>query len=128
MLPGGHPHADRPNWQPAQTILEYVANCREGLEVYTDKRAAELLGWSRAKLWRVRSASRLPEPLFEALIAQRQMPSWRELAGIADTLFDGKPAHETETCPCCGHVLRKRRRFTEASARIVDDYLSGGAA
>ena len=32
-----------PNWQPAATINDYYRNCREGLEEYSERRAAELL-------------------------------------------------------------------------------------
>jgi integrase len=39
--PGSHPHSDRPNWQPATTIDDYLRNCREGLEEYPDRRAAK---------------------------------------------------------------------------------------
>ena len=30
--PGSHPHSDRPNWRPAETVEEYLNNVREGLE------------------------------------------------------------------------------------------------
>ena len=40
--PGSNPHADRPNWRPPETIGEYVSNCQENLEVYTDRRFAKL--------------------------------------------------------------------------------------
>jgi hypothetical protein len=44
---GSNPHSDRPNWQPADNIDDYLRNCTEGLETYTDSRAAKLLGWTR---------------------------------------------------------------------------------
>ena len=28
--PGSHPHSDRPNWQPAETIADYARNIRVG--------------------------------------------------------------------------------------------------
>ena len=46
--PGSHPHSDRPNWRQAETLDEYLANCREGLEQYSDRRAAKLMGVSRS--------------------------------------------------------------------------------
>ena len=121
--PGNHPHADRPNWQPADDISTYLESCREGLEEYSDKRACELLGWSRSKLWRVRKAGQLPEELFERLIAQNKMPSWSELAAIAGALFEGESPVECENCPHCGGVLRTRKRVSEKSAQIVDTWI-----
>jgi hypothetical protein len=64
--PGGHPHSDQPNWRPADTIVDYLANCREGLEEYSDRKAAKLWGISRAELWRWKLIGELPEDLFEA--------------------------------------------------------------
>jgi hypothetical protein len=40
---GSHPHSDRPNWRPAETYDEYVSNCQEGLEEWSERRAAKLL-------------------------------------------------------------------------------------
>lgn len=111
------------NWQPADNIKDYLRNCREGLEDYSDERAVRLLGWSRMKLWRVRKARQLPDELFELLIGQDKIPSWRELAAIAGTLYQGDPACDTERCPHCGEVLRRRRRFSQAAARIVSGWL-----
>jgi hypothetical protein len=50
---GSHPHA-RPNWRPAETIDEYMSNCREGLEDFSDRRAAKLLGMTRIQLYRAK--------------------------------------------------------------------------
>ena len=40
--PGSHPHSDRPNWQPAETANDYLRNCQDGLEAYTDRRMAKI--------------------------------------------------------------------------------------
>jgi hypothetical protein len=40
--PGGHPHSDRLNWQPATTADEYLPNCRE-LMAQLPKELFELL-------------------------------------------------------------------------------------
>lgn len=69
MPPGSHPHADRPNWAPAQTEHDYLQNCREGLEEY--RRMAKLLGVSRASLWRNKMMSRIPEELSDRLVAMK---------------------------------------------------------
>jgi hypothetical protein len=68
--PGSHPHSGR-NWQPATTIDEYLQNCREGLEEYSDRRTAKLMGWSRMYLYRVLLMAELPDELFEHLLAAR---------------------------------------------------------
>ena len=68
--PGSHPHSDRPNWEPAETANDYLRNCREGLEAYSDRRMAKLLGWSRAHLWRAKLMAEIPEDLFERLPAR----------------------------------------------------------
>ena len=51
---GSHPHADQRNWQPADNIDDYLRNCREGLETYSDRRVAKLWGVSRAWIWRAK--------------------------------------------------------------------------
>ena len=41
--PGSHSHSDRPNWQPAGTAHDYLRNCDDGLEVYSERRMPKLL-------------------------------------------------------------------------------------
>jgi hypothetical protein len=53
------------NWSPAETFGDYVRNCREGLEPWSERRAAKLLGISRAELWRWKLTAELPEDLFD---------------------------------------------------------------
>src|SRR5262245_39220514 len=88
--PGSNPHADRPNWQPADSITDYLWNCREGLENFSERRVCQLLGWSRAKLWRVRQIAKIPEGLFEHLFDEfregRFRLSEKKLAAIGQAL------------------------------------------
>jgi hypothetical protein len=122
--PGSHPHADRPNWRPAETIDEYLSNCREGLEEYSDRRTAKLFGISRAELWRWKLMAKIPEDLLERLLTVRPMPSTKSLALIAQTLLDGKLDPDVECCPHCGGVLRFRRRVSAEAARVVARWLA----
>jgi hypothetical protein len=48
----GEPLQHGRNWSPATTFEEYVRNVREGLEAYSDRRAARLLGWPRIAIYR----------------------------------------------------------------------------
>lgn len=88
--PGSHPHSDRPNWQPADTIGDYLTNCREGLENFSERRAAKLFGVSRAELWRWRLMAEIPEDLFERLLKACKKPSTKALAAIGQALRSGK--------------------------------------
>ena len=123
--PGSHPHSDRPNWQPAESIVNYLQNCREGLETYSERRAAKLLGWSRVKLWRVQQAQKLPDDLFDRLLkaVPGKLPSWRELASIAQALYGEGKRTEIEQCPCCGHVLRVRAKWRASLTGVVDTWI-----
>jgi hypothetical protein len=120
---GGHPHSDRRNWSTATTPAEYLANCREGLEAYSERRFAKLLGWPRIMLWRSRMLASIPEALFELLLKAR-IPE-RELAKIGQLISEGKLKHETEYCPHCGEALRARIGISETAIGIVTKYLAG---
>jgi hypothetical protein len=67
--PGSHPHADRPNRRLAEAPDEYLRNCDEGLEEYSERRAAKLWGVPRIELQRWKLMADLPEELFERLLA-----------------------------------------------------------
>ncbi len=41
--PGSHSHSHRPNWQPAETVEQYLRNCQEGLETYSEQRLANVV-------------------------------------------------------------------------------------
>src|SRR6266581_1984092 len=124
--PGSHPHSDRPNWRPAETIEDYIRNCRESLEQYSDRRMAKLLGIPRVQLWRWQLMAELPEGLldrlFEAARKRKRPTSTKELAHIALALRRGLDAFfqsEAECCPHCGEVLRVRRPFGAEMAWAV---------
>ncbi len=92
--PGSHPHADQPNWKPADTAEDYFVNCREGLEEYSERRLAKLFGVSRIELWRWKMMAGLPDDLF-------------------DTLFEGgrRPIHKVAgRCRCGTSKWRPRGR------------------
>jgi hypothetical protein len=122
---GGSPGSQWRNWSPATNIDDYLRNCREGLETYSDRHAAGLLGWSRAMVWRAKLVNDLPRDLFEALISEerRSVPSVRELAKISLAL-QGRSAAEIDRCPHCGAALRVRSVCIAESAAIVDRWLA----
>lgn len=120
--PGSHPHADQPNWQPATTFENYLRNCREGLETYSERRVSKLLGMPRVALWRAKMTASIPSELFEQLIEQPDPPGQRELANIGRLLSEGSFAREIETCPHCGGVTRERAGISLASLTILKDW------
>lgn len=124
--PGNHPHADQPNWRPASTIEEYVRNCQEGLEAYSDRHTAKLLDISRAELWRWELMAELPEALFEALLKAGRKPSSKALASVASALKGNGREADAELCPHCGGVLRMRLRVSAEYRNIVDGWLANG--
>lgn len=122
--PGSHPHADRPNWKLADNIGDYFANCREGIEEYSDRRAAKILGVPRIELWRWKMMAQLPKDLFERLLKDgRGEISTKALAGVAYLLAGADSAAESERCWCCGAVQRVRHHVNPALAKIVADWL-----
>jgi len=120
---GSHPHADQPNWRPATDIAGYLQNCTEGLEVYSGRKAAKLLGWSRIMHYRVMQAQLIPDDLFELLVTMRpRIPSWKEMAAIGG-LFEGKTApHEKVCCPHCGGLLRLRPGISAPVLKVVEGW------
>ncbi len=126
--PGSHPHADQPNWRPAATLDDYLHNCREGLEQYSDRRVAKLLGVSRIELWRWQLMARLPKDLFERLLALgRENPKARlgtkGFAQVALALLGHAKPFDVETCPHCGGVLRIRRWINAEVWQVVENWL-----
>jgi hypothetical protein len=126
--PGSHSHSDRLNWCPAETVEQYVQNCRDGLERHSDRRLAKLLGISRAALWRWKLMASLPDDLFEHLLkTSARTPSAKSLANVALALR-GKNQAENECCPHCGGVLRVRERLTAGYAKAVGKWIGKGGA
>jgi hypothetical protein len=127
--PGSHPHSDRPNWRRAETIDEYLTNCREGLEEYSERGMAKLLGMSRIQLWRAKQMVNIPEPLLDRLLAEtrrsrRRGISTKALAGVGEWLAGADAVAEIPTCPHCGEPLRVRPRIPRNLARIVDAWMA----
>jgi hypothetical protein len=116
--PGSNPHADQPNWRPATDVAGYLANCREGLEIYSDNRTAKLMGWSRAHVWRARLLAAIPDDIFEELVALPKI-STSQLAAAGRVFLGSATPDETERCPHCHGVLRVRSRVPSAVAAIV---------
>jgi hypothetical protein len=125
--PGSHPHADRPNWRPAETPDDYLRNCREGLETYSERRMAKLLGMTRIGLWRAKIASELPQELFKHILQERRRLgfgiSMKSLAQIALALRKANNLAEVERCPHCGEVLRLRPLVGSKLADVVNQWL-----
>jgi hypothetical protein len=117
------PRGAIPNWQPAETIDDYIRNCNEGLEKYSQRRACELLGWSRMQLHRARLIGSLPEALFEKLLDHGVLSS-KALANVAEALRTGKLIDEIERCPHCGGVLRVRERVGEKARAAIREWLA----
>lgn len=125
---GSHPHSDRPNWEPAETIGDYLRNCEEGLEAFSQRRAAKLLGWSRVKLWRMMWIAELPNDLFDRLMSMEgRKPSERELAEVARGLFGRGGNVEIDRCPHCGEIVRVRPQWRMQTAEVVNDWLRENA-
>ena len=121
--PGSHPHVDRPNWRPAETADEYLANVNEGLEEWSERRFAKLFGWSRGQIWRAKQMAAIPEELFERLLASDIDVSTKSLAAVGQALKGGCQSPGVERCPHCSWVLRVRGRWTEATQKIVNEWL-----
>jgi hypothetical protein len=133
--PGSHPHADRPNWRKSETADDYLSNCREGLEEWSQRRYAKLAGVSRAQLWRQHWMAALPDELFDRLMKhfrdKGQLPTSKLLAQISMALDawladpDGDVMGDTERCPHCDGVLRFRPWLSADVWDVVADYLRG---
>jgi len=123
--PGSHPHADRPNWRPAETLTDYLRNVEEGLEAPSDRRLAKLIGISRIKLYRLRMFAEIPKDLFERLL-DAGVTGERSLAAVATAMRTGEVAHNADgRCPHCGGVLY-RQRIGSRAIRVVNDWIAEG--
>jgi hypothetical protein len=121
----GNPHADRPNWRPAETIEEYLQNCEDGLEKWTYRRAEKLFGLSRMQSWRMRAMAEIPEDLFEHIMRETRKanirPSTKMLAQIGLALRRGvNDVAEVQCCPHCGGELRVRYLVSEKVRAIIN--------
>ena len=66
--PPDAPRGAIPNWPPAETIDDYIRNCSDRLEEYSDHRAARLLGWPRIEVWRAKLMAELPPELLSGCL------------------------------------------------------------
>jgi hypothetical protein len=122
--PGSHPHADQLNWRPADNPWDYLRNCYEGLEPYSNRRLAKLFDISRAELWRWQLMAELPDDLFEMLLKAPRRQSSKSLAAVAVALKNGAPAGEVERCPHCGWTLRVRPSVSRENIKIVVEWMN----
>jgi hypothetical protein len=120
--PGSHPHADRPNWHQAENFDDYRRNCAEGLEQWSERRVAKLLGMTRASLWPAQLMAATPKELFERLMALKPRPARKELE-LVGRIFrgDDNPAVEIERCPHCGKMIR-HRGLKPATIKAIEDW------
>jgi hypothetical protein len=119
--PGSHPHADQPNWRPADNPWDFYRNCQEGLETYSERRIAKLFGISRVEAWRWKLMAELPDDLFEELLKSGIKASSKSLAAAALLLKTGpyELTEPAELCPHCRGVLRVRLRVPREYIRII---------
>lgn len=107
------------NSQPPTTPHEYLRNCQKGIEPFSERRFAKLMGWSPIHLYRVKLMAELPEAFFDALQAAR-LRGTKIVATLAVVFRLGDP-HEADAgrCPHCGGALgvpsRIHRKALEVS-------------
>jgi hypothetical protein len=128
--PGSHPHSDRPNWRPAETFDEYLSNCRDGLEKFSERRAAKLLGVPRAQLWRWKLMAEIPKDLLDLILATAKREkiklSTKMLAYVGQSLRTWNVGRDVECCPNCGHVLRVRRHVHPKVVACINAWVDKG--
>jgi hypothetical protein len=113
-----------------------MRNVAEGLERYSDRRAAQLIGWSRTQLWRARMMANIPDDLFELLLSEARtlakltskFTSTKELAAIGHALHRGHVDQHHERCWHCGATLRVRASVRPEMLEVVNDWLRRRAA
>jgi hypothetical protein len=127
VLPGEHPHSDRPNWRPAETVDEYFLNVREGLEKPSIERLTKLLGLNRTRSWRARQMSHVPAGLFGRLL-KGDVTGTKQLAqiGLALRRGDGNQPAEIEYCPHCGEIVRVRWLVGTKARKIIRQWVDDG--
>ena len=126
-LPGEHPHSDRPNWRPAETVEEYSRNVEEGLEKASVERLTKLLGMGRMRSWRARQMAEIPDGLFYRLL-KGDFKGTKQLAqiGLALRRGDGNHPTEIERCPHCGEIVRVRWLVGTKARKIIQQWIDDG--
>jgi hypothetical protein len=115
---------DGSTWSHAETPDEYLENCREGLEEYSERKFCKLMGWRRVDAWRAKQLANIPDGLFDRLLDLPRVPSIRDLAAIGAALNAGEVSEKAERCPHCGGVLRVRLPFSAKLLEVVNKWLS----
>ncbi len=118
--PGSHSHADQPNWRPAVTADEYLNNCSEGLEVYSERRMAKLMGVPRFSCGgayrKQQSHLNYSKSCSKPSAARRSWPP-SALCSLAQ-IWPWKKEH----CPHCGEVRSVKARFSKQHELILRDW------
>ena len=127
LLPGEHPHSDRPNWRPAESVEEYFRNVEEGLEKASVERLTKLLGIGRMMSWRARQIAEIPDGLFDRLLNGGVL-GIKQLAqiGLALRRGDGNQPAEIEYCPHCGEIVRVRWLVGTKARKIIRQWVDDG--
>jgi hypothetical protein len=126
MLPREHPHSDRPNWRPAETVEEYLFNVREGLERSSVERLTKLLGMGRMMSWRARQMTHIPEGLVDRLIKGGLRTKQLAQIGLAFRRDAGNQPAEIEHCPHCGGTVRVRWLVGSTAQKIIQQWIDDG--
>jgi hypothetical protein len=126
--PGSHPHSDQRNWQPAASPDEYLRNCREGIEEFSERRYAKLTGLTRKQIWVGKCYAAIPSDLFEMLLDDRKATgrdlNGRSLLAIGRGFLDQDAPDEAERCPHCREVIRLRRAIDPRDRDVVARWLA----
>ena len=130
VLAGEHPHSDRPNWRPAETVEEYFRNVEEGLEKASVERLTKLLGVGRMRSWRARQMAHIPAGLFDRLLRGLRggVHGTKQLAqiGLAYRRGEGNQPAEIERCPHCGEIVRVRWLVGSKARKIIQQWIDDG--
>lgn len=100
-----------------------MANCREGLEKYSERRFAELAGMQRTLVHRMKMMSRIPKDLFDQLMLMKKV-STKEMATIGALLAGKTPAVDAPRCWSCGAVQRERKPMSAEAEKTLNEWLA----
>jgi hypothetical protein len=102
-----------------------------GLEKFSERRLAKLLGVSPAQLSRQKLMAQIPNNLLDRLQAagrenrrgRHAVISSKQLAAIGRALSGGPLEVEAERCPHCGGLLKIRRRIPQHLVHVVTEWM-----
>jgi hypothetical protein len=95
-----------------------------GLEEFSQRRMAKLIGISRIQLQRSILIAEIPEELFEQLLALKVRLSTKMLAAVGQAFRRGRKTTYAEHCPRCGHLLRVREDFPAEITDAINQWLA----